>query len=365
MSGNTRISRRTFTAMCPIALVPTAWLTMDCFGSIVNHSLDYLYSLVHDEDGPFDKSGDVGVTALLTTVVLRCEKSINSPTAVKGLKYLEKSVQPDGGIYTPGRRLESYETCLATRCFGEANSDRRYDRILRNAEDFVKTCQWDESKGQKQSDMAYGGAGYGKQQRPDLSNTASLLAAIRSSNAGPSEPAVKKALLFVSRCQNVEGAGESLPAAHKGGFHYSCASGGGPRSCGVMTYSGLRSLLDAGVAREDERVKAAIAWIRNHYDMKSNPGMGGAGLYHYYHICAKTLSDLGGGCDCGRRGNKAQLAKRTVYGNRSPTERRWFMDQRERMLAGKSSSHCDGPRHASAFILSVSRCKVTTSRNWR
>ena len=115
----------------------------------------------------------------------------------------------------------------------------------------------------------------------------------------------------------------------------------------------------------DERVKAAIAWIRNHYDMKSNPGMGGAGLYHYYHICAKTLSDLGGGCDCGRRGNKAQLAKTNCV-------RKSFAD-REEMVHGstrtdvgwKSSSHCDGPRHASAFILSVSRCKVTTSRNWR
>jgi squalene-hopene/tetraprenyl-beta-curcumene cyclase len=57
--------------------------------------------------------------------------------------------------------------------------------------------------------------------------------------------------------------------------------------------SGLRSLLYAGVARSDARVKAAVTWIRNNYDFTSNPGMGIAGLYHYYHVCAKTLLALG------------------------------------------------------------------------
>ncbi len=286
--GGMRISRRTFTAMCQIALVPTAWIAFDCFGSIVNRSLDYLKLPDRDENGDFDLHyrGDVGVTALVTTAVLRGGKSASNPTAAKGLKHLEGFVQSDGGVYTPGRRLENYETCLAAMCFAEANAEHRYDAILRNATTFVKTCQWDESKGKGKADMMYGGAGYGPQCRPDLFNTSFLLDAMKSNNVSPSDSSVQKALVFVSRCQNGDNSSDG-----NGGFR-SCASGASPES-GVMTMIGLKSLLAAGVAKNDARVKAARAWIRNHYDMTRNPGMGNAGLFHYYHACAETLLALG------------------------------------------------------------------------
>jgi squalene-hopene/tetraprenyl-beta-curcumene cyclase len=281
--GDAHISRRTFTAMCQIALAPAAWFALDSFGSMVNQSLEYLHSRQKNEDD--GDWGDVGVTALVTTAVLRGETN-SSPTASKGLKRLEEFVQPDGGVYTPGKKLENYETCLAMICLREANVNRRYDNVLQNAAAFIKTCQWDESRGQKQSDITYGGAGYGPERRPDLSNTAFLLDAVKSCNGSPSDPTVQKALLFVSRCQNADNSSDG-----NGGFR-SCASGGSPAS-GVMTMIGLKSLLAAGVARNDARVKAARAWIRNHYDMTRNPGMGNAGLYHYFHVCAETLLALG------------------------------------------------------------------------
>ena len=37
----------------------------------------------------------------------------------------------------------------------------------------------------------------------------------------------------------------------------------------------------------------ATRWVRLHYDLKSNPGMGDAGLYYYYHLFAKALDALG------------------------------------------------------------------------
>jgi squalene-hopene/tetraprenyl-beta-curcumene cyclase len=40
-------------------------------------------------------------------------------------------------------------------------------------------------------------------------------------------------------------------------------------------------------------MQAAVAWIRKHYDLKSNPGMGEAGLFYYYHTFAKALDALG------------------------------------------------------------------------
>jgi squalene-hopene/tetraprenyl-beta-curcumene cyclase len=60
-----------------------------------------------------------------------------------------------------------------------------------------------------------------------------------------------------------------------------------------MTYAGLKSMIYAGVGPDDPRVKAAMGWIRKHYTVDSNPGMGDAGLYYYYHTFAKALDATG------------------------------------------------------------------------
>ena len=52
-------------------------------------------------------------------------------------------------------------------------------------------------------------------------------------------------------------------------------------------------MLIAGLTPDDDRVKAALAWIRKHYDLTQNPGMRDAGLYYYYHTFAKALSVSG------------------------------------------------------------------------
>jgi squalene-hopene/tetraprenyl-beta-curcumene cyclase len=70
-------------------------------------------------------------------------------------------------------------------------------------------------------------------------------------------------------------------------------SDGGLRSYGSMTYAGLKSMIYAGVGPDDPRVKAALQWIRRHYDLSNNPGMGTSGLYYYYHLFAKALDAAG------------------------------------------------------------------------
>ena len=52
-------------------------------------------------------------------------------------------------------------------------------------------------------------------------------------------------------------------------------------------------MLYAGVDQDDIRVQAAIDWIRMHYNLKNNPGMGPEGLYYYYHLFAKALDAVG------------------------------------------------------------------------
>jgi squalene-hopene/tetraprenyl-beta-curcumene cyclase len=122
------------------------------------------------------------------------------------------------------------------------------------------------------------------------------------------DPALQRALRFVSRCQNLPGETNDQPFAKKtteddrGGLTYvpldpddnpHKTPEGGLRSLGAMTYGGLKSFLYAGVSKDDPRVKGAIRWIRHHYTLDENPGMKQAALYYYYHTFAKAMAALG------------------------------------------------------------------------
>ncbi len=258
------------------------------------------------DDGSYSKAAGPAVTALAATALLRHGRGVNDPVVAKSLAWLTRFVQPDGGVYHPESTHRNYETCLAVLCFKAANKDGRYDKTLKNAEKFLRGLQWDEGEGKDVSSANYGGAGYGGHRRPDLSNTNFFVDALRTAGVKPDDPAMRKALLFVSRCQNLESEHNTTPFAGKindGGFYYTPADGGkseaggdaevGLRSYGSMTYAGLKSMIYAGAKPEDPRVLAAVEWIGGHYDLDSNPGMGTAGLYYYYHTFAKALNSLG------------------------------------------------------------------------
>ena len=276
------------------------------YQTVVDKAVRYLTTQAQAEDGSYSSQAGIGPTALVTAALLQHGRGPSDPAVAKSLTYLEGFVQGDGGIYTPGTFYKNYETCLAIVCFKEANRDGRYDKLLERAEAFVKGIQFDESEGKNRSDLDYGGAGYGRHKRPDLSNTSFLVDTLHALGRGPEDDAIQRALVFVSRCQNLETEHNTTPFAAKnpdGGFYYTCAGGGqsqagetptgGLRSYASMTYAGLKSMIYAGVGKDDPRVKAAVEWIRRHYDLSSNPGMGQAGLYYYYHTFAKALSAFG------------------------------------------------------------------------
>jgi len=257
-------------------------------------------------DGSFTGQRGIGVTALATFALLCNGASPEEPHVAKGLSSIVASVQETGGIHKPGTFIPNYETCIAICCLQAANADGRYAKIIQGGEKFIRSGQYDETNHKERADLYYGGVGYGGSTRPDLSNTSFFLDALKACGAGPKDEAMQKALVFVSRCQNLESEHNTLPAAAKvndGGFYYtgvvekqdSRRQGpeGGLRSYGSMTYSGLKSLLYAGVSKDDPRVKAAVTWISKHYDLTSNPGMGDAGLYYYYHTFAKALDAIG------------------------------------------------------------------------
>ena len=271
----------------------------------VTNAVNY-FEQAQADDGSFSASSGPGVTALVATALLRSGRTPQDPVVARTLAYLEKFRHDDGGVYQNGSRYKNYETSLAIVGFKEANQDGKYDELLVGAEKFVKQQQWDDDEGHDISSTSYGGAGYGSHSRPDLSNTSFLVDALHSVGRGKDDPALQKALIFVSRCQNLESEFNTTPFAAKvndGGFYYTIAAGGqsqagetpdgGLRSYGSMTYAGLKSMIYAGVSRDDPRVRAAYDWIQKHYTVAENPGMGANGLYYYYHTFAKALATIG------------------------------------------------------------------------
>ncbi len=257
------------------------------------------------QDGSYAKETGPAVTALVTTALLKHGRTVTDPMVAKGLKFIEQYIRDDGGIHQEGSPYKNYETSIAILCLSEANADGRYDKALKKADGFIKGIQWDEVEEKDRSDPAYGGAGYGSHRRPDLSNTSFLIDALKATGNGPEDEAMKKALVFVSRCQNLESEFNTTPFPAKnpdGGFYYTPAAGGssqagtlpngGLRSYASMTYAGLKSMIYCGVDKDDPRMKAALEWIGQHYSLNDNPGMGDAGLFYYYHTFAKALSAL-------------------------------------------------------------------------
>ena len=247
-----------------------------------------------------------GISGLITYSLLASGVPVTDPAVEKGLKHLATFVQPDGGIYFPKSHHSNYETSICLLAFHAANKDGKYTDTIKKADAFLRKLQWDDSETTDKSDPKYGGAGYGRTgDRPDLSNTVFFLDALKAAGAKQDDPAVQKALIFLSRCQNLETEHNTTAHASKvndGGFYYTPAAGGnsqagntangGLRSYGSMTYAGLKSMIYAGLKPEDQRVKAAVEWITKFYSVSENPGLGQQGVFYYYQMFAKALTTM-------------------------------------------------------------------------
>jgi Squalene-hopene cyclase C-terminal domain len=272
---------------------------------VVDKAYDALKSK-QNEDGSFvPKFGGPGITALAVSGLIKCGKPVTDPVVSKGLAALEKSIKPNGGIYDQG--LANYTTCLGIMAFHDANADGKYKGIIDKASKFLRSLQ-DGSADPK--DPTFGGTGYDGKGRPDLSNTQFFVEALLAAGVPKDDPAIQKAMAFISRSQNLPGEMNDQPFAtkatddEKGGFVYNLTDQskeksdkrtptGGLRSEGGMTYAGLKSFLYAGIKKDDPRVQAALKWIRKHYTVDENPGMGTSGLFYYYTTFAKAMTALG------------------------------------------------------------------------
>ena len=182
-----------------------------------------------NEDGSWSDKNEPGISGLVVYALLEAGNSPDDRSVAKGLKHLESFIQPDGGIYHPETTHKNYETAICVLAFVAANEDGRYDSTIVGAEKALRGVQWGADGSLERSDPAFGGAGYGRHQRPDLSNTQYFLEGLKAAGVASDDPAIQNALIFISRCQNLEGEHNTTPFAAKvndGGSYYTPAAGG-------------------------------------------------------------------------------------------------------------------------------------------
>ncbi len=270
-------------------------------------------------DGSWSSSDYPAISALVLTAYMgdpSGQYRKNEPEFIqKGYKYLFSCVQPDGGIYR--KDLFNYNTSLSIMALLVAGKPE-YDPILRRACGYVISQQVDMGEKGKQDTPWDGSIGYGQnpERHGDMSNTfIGLEALYYSSHLKPVERTDSSqelnwdaAIAFIQRCQNLPAYNKEPWASddpqNKGGFIYcpnhsmagsvKLPSGKTAlRSYGSMSYAGLLSYIYADLKTEDPRVKAVFDWIQRNYSLDENPGLGGDGLYYFYHTMAKALSTYG------------------------------------------------------------------------
>jgi squalene-hopene/tetraprenyl-beta-curcumene cyclase len=279
-----------------------------------------------NENGSFGQipglpPGEVGITALVVKGLAEAPPAAATgarPAVARAVAWLLAQQKEDGSFSVDGGGLGTYRTSMTISALAAVDRAAHREAIAR-AKDYLMGTQFDETKGVSADNAHYGGWGYdkaGEKPDADLSNVHFVLQALKDAGVSPESPAYQRALAFVTRCQNNSetnpGVGGLRPK-DDGGFIYDpgmsrnksqlTENEDGTRSFdsyASMTYAGLLSLAAAEVDAEDPRVQAALGWIRAHYTLEENYGLGTRsdpaggqqGLYYYYYIFAKTLDAL-------------------------------------------------------------------------
>ncbi|MBC7772189.1 MAG: AGE family epimerase/isomerase [Pyrinomonadaceae bacterium] len=254
----------------------------------------------------------------------------DDPAVQSGVKYILNFQQPDGGVYD--RVVPTYNTSIALSAFAKIGTPQ-VKGAMTKAQEFLKRMQWSETSAHDEGladtpspvgkeHPYYGGVGYGRSGRPDMSNLGMMLQALHDSGVSPDDESVQRAMTFLHRTQMLDGVND-MPYAkgsRQGGFIYATVPNAQSvdgragqsqatemveetmddgtkvsrlRCYGSMTYAGFKSYIYAAIPKDDPRVKAAYGWITRNYTVEENPGVGQSGLYYYYVTMSKALSAWG------------------------------------------------------------------------
>ena len=266
------------------------------------------------QDGSW--SNNVGITGLAVLAFLNFGFDETKPDVRDAIQYILDNVKNDGSVWA-NSDYQTYETAIALLAL-KATHNTEYQDEIQKARDWLVTSQWDDNClwGSVDEDNWYwGGFGYGKSKRPDLSNTQWALLALSAAGLPKDDPTWTKATTFVLRCQNRTASNDGYQPGDDGGFVYlpGQSLAGGTKSYGSMTGAGIWSLALAGMQPTEGPFAAGLDWVNDHYTWDGNPGMSDptSGQYYYYITMAKALT----------------MARKTRIANRD-----WFDDLAKKLI---------------------------------
>jgi squalene-hopene/tetraprenyl-beta-curcumene cyclase len=331
---------------------------------VIDRALEYLKAQ-QQPDGTWQKNprAPIAFTALVLRAFAAEPKYADAGFVKKGFKQLLSYQQADGSIHSG--MLANYNTAVAVSALAAAK-EPAYQPAIDKAVAYLKGVQWSDTiagPGGQKLDVGHpwhGGWGYGaagRESRPDLSNTAMVLEALKDGGVKSDDPAFAKAAAFVARLQNNSETNKLPWAGDNGGFIYEVgadgkgASAAGEytsadgkplvRSYGTMSYAGLKSMIYAGLSKDDPRVRAAWQWVRNNWTLDENPGMRSNdpssardGVFYYYQTFGKALAAAGQEHVADAQGNKhdwraelvAKLKRIQRQDGSFAGERKWMED---------------------------------------
>lgn len=280
---------------------------------LINGGVAYLLSQRKANGGWSFEEGamEPALTALvLRTLLGHPDFDRDNPVIKKGLDVILSHRQPDGAIFQGGQ--QAYTTAIAVMAMVAAD-DPRLQEAITGGVNYLKGIQI--QPGQEspdgtpvaEDDPNIGGVGYGRNKTPNLSVLQFAVEAFHDANVPADDPAMQRTVRFLTQLQNRSESSDRKvvkDGPDDGGFPYDTVSskagmavGGGMRSYGTMTYAGFKSMIYAGLAKDDPRVMAAYSWIRRYWRLDSNPNMPAQqsleGLYYYYMMYARALQAFG------------------------------------------------------------------------
>ena len=301
------------------ALDDAHWVKAD---QAIQRGIAYLRS-VQADDGSWTPMPGPAVTAMALMAMLdQPDMDPTDPAVAKALDYILAMQHDDGGIYDA--ILPNYNTAICLSALSRVADRPGMEQIIDKAQQFLVGLQWNgqpDPHGQdvNEAHPYFGGAGYGRHGRPDMSNTAIMIQGLHDSGLDCNQPVYQRALVFIQRCQgldtnpaitpdggfiyatsinqNLIGVGESKASPKRMDQAKQGIPVSGLRTYGSMTYAGFKSYLYANLAHDDPRVTQAYQWIQNHYALDRNPGMpddmAQQGHFYYFMTFAKALQAWG------------------------------------------------------------------------
>ncbi|MFU8780417.1 MAG: hypothetical protein ACNA71_05255 [Kiritimatiellia bacterium] len=309
----------------------------------MQRGIDWLVS-VQQESGAWSNPDFPAITAMALTALVRSGRADLVPSMQRATDFILSCVQTSGpakgAIYSdiPGRTgggLSNYNTALSalalhtvlnSSLFGTINTDNRYanlTQVILDARAFMASSQY------LGESIHFGGMGYDpptERTYADLSNSYMGYESMRVTQdleefrGGTTRVDLDwaAAIKYIQRIQNLPAVNDMPWATDHpdeiGGFAYrtdtfredfgSFVDEQGVlryRSAPTMSYAGLLSYLYAGLDRDDPRITAALAWIRNHWNPRiptRNPELAGTpsemgGYYYYLNVMTRALNIYG------------------------------------------------------------------------